>query len=232
MIVFNNIYREFYVILLILALLFLLVSKIPNHYLMVIIIIIMLSYMFYIYIYDISQKKENSEEYTKNTLDKDISDRNESNEKTFFIRKFPKNLKYLKHNDKLIEIITNIRFVKKFTKTRYSDILLNLNSLMKIYIYVLSGRYSAVDYIPVFVDIRDNITELMNSLIIVVPKTMKHVYGLNAYDEIYKSIDNFVLESRNMLIVMERYATIHMGELFIPDNKYKPYNALTKTSFP
>lgn len=232
MIVFNNIYKEFYIILIVLSVLFLLVSKIPNNYLMVIIIIMMLSYIAYTYINDVSEKKENSEEYKQNTLDKDISHRNESNENTFFIRKFPKHLKYLKHNDKLIEIITNIRFVKKFSKTRYSDILLNLNSLMKIYIYVLSGRYNAVDYIPLFVDIRDNIIELMNSLIIVVPKTMKHVYGLNAYDEIYTSIDSFLLESRNMLIILERYATIHMGELFIPDNKYKPYNALSKISFP
>lgn len=232
MIVFNNIYQEFYIILIVLSVLFLFISKIPNHYLTVIIIIMMLSYVAYIYMYNVSQKKENSEDYKQNTLDKDISHRDESNESTFFIRKFPKNLKYLKHNDKLIEIITNIRFVKKFSKTRYSDILLNLNSLMKIYIYVLSGRYNAVDYIHLFVDIRDNIIELMNSLIIVVPKTMKHVYGLNAYDEIYKSIDGFVLESRNMLIILERYATIHLGELFIPDNKYKPYNALTQTSFP
>lgn len=232
MIVLENIYTELYYILIVLSILFLLLSRIPYHNLIVIIIIIILAYIAYIYLNQVSEDKEKSEVYVKNTLEKDIGGRNEVNEKSFYIRKFPKNLKFLKHNDMLINIITNIRFTKKFSKTRYSDILLNLNSLMKIYIYVLSGRYSAVDYIPMFVDIRDNILELMNSLIIIIPKTMKHVYGLNAYDEIYKSIDNFTVESRNMLEILERYATIHMGELYIPDNKYKPYNALDNISFP
>ena len=232
MFVLENVYTELYYIVIVLSILFLFISKIPNHYLIVIIIIILLSYVAYMYLNKISLDKENSEVYVKNTLDKDIGGRNESNEKSFYIRKFPKNLKFLKHNDILINIITNIRFIKKFTKTRYGDLLLNLDSLMKIYIYVLSGRYNAVEYIPVFVDTRDNILELMNSLIIIIPKNMKHVYGLNVYDEIYKSIDNFTIESRNMIEIMERYATIHLGELYIPDNKYKPYNALENISFP
>lgn len=189
----------------------------------------MISYAFYYYS-DKSDKSDKSD--VSNTVDNDIENRSDVIDKTFYNRKFPTKLKYLKESPELMEIADNIRFIRKFSKSRYGDILLNMNSLMKIYIYILSNRYNVVQYIPLFIDIRDNILEILHSLIIIIPETLRHSYGFNPYDEIHKSIDMFTVVSREMLTKLEKYGSIHEKETYIQDNKYKPYNSVNNIFFP
>ena len=111
---FENVYTEVYIIMIILALLFFLFSKISINHLIIVIIILLISYALYFYLQRISNDKQNNIAYVQNTLDMDIKDRTETNEKLFYIDKFPKKIKYLKNNEKLIDIITNIRFIKKY----------------------------------------------------------------------------------------------------------------------
>lgn len=230
---FENIQSELFIAIITLALLFGLFSKIQQTYLIAIIIIIMLSGAVYVFLRKRSTDKTNSLENYKGLLNEDIKNRFETNESNFYIDKFPINVKYLKENMQLIDIITNIRFIKKFNKTRYSDIILNANKMMKIYIYILSDRYDAVDYIPIFIDIRDNILQLMYSLILIVPEKLKHTYALDPYQEIYNSIDNFTSYSREMLQVLENYAKIHLKEVYIPDTTFKAYDSqMTADRFP
>lgn len=215
-----------YLFTFILAFLFYAFAKLSIKGLVSIVIIILLSVAIYMYLAKVSDDKDNSLRYIENTLENDIKDRDEVNEKIFYIDKFPAKLKFLKQNHELIKIVTNLRFTTKFSKTRYSDIILNMNKLMKIYIYILSDRYDAIQYIPLFVDIRDNIIELMYSLFMIVPSQLKHTYGLDPNTEIYKSIEDFMKYAETMLAIIEKYAIIHKKEVYIPDNKYTPYNGI------
>ena len=232
MIEFNNIHQEFYIILLILAFFIFLLSNIQTNQLIIIIIILIISYAFYFYLSDISANINKNQSNIKNQVDSDVKDRKELVSKDWTIREFPKKLKYLKQNEELMNIITNIRFIQKFCKSRYGDILVNMNNLMKTYIYILNGRYTTYHYIPQFSDIRDNIIELMYSLFIVIPDRLKHTYGLDVYTELYKSIEDFTILSRNMLEILQKFALIHNKDLYIPDQKFKPYNSIQSISFP
>jgi hypothetical protein len=178
----------------------------------------------------VSNDKDNSIVYIENTLNKDIEKRDIPNDTIFYIDRFPKKLKYLKQDKKLVDIITNIRFIRKFNKTIYSDIILNANKMMKVYMYILSDRYDATDHLPIFVDIKDNIIELINSLIMIVPEKLKHTYGLEPFTEIGKTLDQFTSHTNDMLLVLQNYAKIHVGKLYIPDTKWKAYN-IAKESF-
>ncbi len=224
--VLMNVHFELYVLAIVLAILFYLFCNISTNSLLAVIIVLLISYASYIYLQQLSNEKNISLKYIENTLDNDIKERDETNEKIFFINKFPNKLKYIKKNNELIAMANNIRFTIKFNKTRYSDILLNMDKLMKIYVYILSDRYDATDYIPMFTDIVDNIIELMYSLFIIIPMTLKHTYGFEPYKEIYKTIDQFKEHADKMLNVIEKYAIIHKRQVYIADNKYKPYNAI------
>lgn len=222
----DNVYVEIYIFAVVLAFLYFAFTNLSLTQLTSIIIVLLLSVGIYMYVSNLSYDRDNSLKYVENTLENDIKDRNEVNEKNFYIDKFPKKLKFLKQNEALIKIITNLRFTIKFSKSRYSDIILNMNKLIKIYIYILSDRYDVVQYIPMFTDIKDNIVELLYSLFMIVPSGMKHTYGLDPHKEIYRSIEDFIEYSDSMLNIIEKYAIIHKNEVYIPDNKYKAYNSI------
>ena len=131
-----------------------------------------------------------------------------------------------------MKIITNLRFIRKFDNAKYTDIINLMDKIMKIYIYILSDRYGADIYIPIFMDIRYNILEILYSLIIVVPDKFKHIYGLNSYSEINKSIEEFLKYSRHMLKILENYGKLNKGIIYIQDNKYRPYNSLENNRVP
>lgn len=232
MIKFNNIYVEFYIFAFILSVIFYISSNIKVNHLISIVILILIGFGVYIYLDKLSITKDISLKYIENTLDKDIEDRRETNEKLFYIDKFPKKVKYLKENKELMTIVTNLRFTMKFNKTRYSDLIVNMNKLMKVYMYILAERYDTVQYIPVFTDIRDNIIEIMYSLFVIIPGKLKHIYGLDPHTEIYRSIYDFLIYSRQMLDILENYAKIHNGDIYIADSTCKPYNSVQDKFFP
>lgn len=228
---FEYVFTETYIFIFLLAVSFYILQNIKSNKLIALIIICILIYVIYLYLRQVANDKATNLNYQENTLDDDIKDRENTNENIFYIDKFPKTVKYLKENEDLMKIVTNLRFVIKFNKTRYSDIILNMNKIMKIYIYILSDRYDAVQYIPIFTDIRDNIIEIMYSLFIIIPPSLKHTYGLNPHTEIYRSVNDFMILSRNMLKILEKFAIIHNEYEYIPDNTYRAYNAKT-SSFP
>jgi len=224
MIIFDNIYIEFYIIIVILAIIFYLFRNIDVSKLVLIIIILMLSYGFYLYLMKLSDDKKNMVLSKENTIDSDIINRADIADTNFYIKNFPKKLIYLKRNEEFMNIIFNIRFIKKFSKSRYSDLLLNLDKLMKIYIYILADRYNGYHYLPIFVDIRNNILELLYSLIIIIPAKLKHTYGFDSYTEITKSTEDFIAQSRNMIEVLEAYSKIEKKIPYLHDTKYQAYN--------
>lgn len=231
MIDFSFIYSEIYIAIILLAFIFFLLKKVDVHTLGSIVIIILLSYISYIYIQTSYENQNNTDLSMKKLLDKDIQERKEKNDKSFYIQKFPKKLTYLHQNDTLMNIMYNIRFVKTFSNARYGNLLVNINSLMKIYIYILSERYTT-DNISIFIDLRDNILEILHSFIIIVPHILKHSYGFDAYGEIEKSINDFVNESNRMFDILQKFSKIHMNKEYIPEYYIKPYNAMKTSYYP
>jgi hypothetical protein len=232
MIKFNNIHYELYIIIILLAFAYFALTNFKIAHLLAIIIIIIIAIFIYYYLDNLSNNKDINVDYKENTLDNDIKDRDKIFNENYYLYKFPKKIKYLKEDDMLVDIITNIRFTILFNKSRYTDIILNMEKLMKIYIYILADRYDANTYIPIFIDIRNNIIEMLYSMFLLVPNSMKYTYNLNPHQELYKSIDDFILYSRELLETIEKYAVIHKKKVYIPDTKYRTYNSTSVNTFP
>jgi len=224
--------QELYVAVILLAFAFYIFSNIKTVNQIAVLIVILLAFVYSYYLYNLSLLKETSEENIRNKLNKDIEDRNEASGDLFMLYKFPKKMKYLKQNDDFLKIVENIRFIQKFSKSRYSDILLNMNLLMKIYIYILSDRYDPGVFIPQYIDTRDNILDLLYSLIMIVPSELKHTYNVDPHLEIQRSIDDFVVKSRDMLNIIEKFSKIQKKKEYIPDTSVKPYNQIKPYNFP
>lgn len=220
---FENVYKEIYIFLLIIALCFYFLIKMNLQHLISIIVVLLLMYVYNNYLEKLSITKDTNITSKENVLGQDIKERIEISTDSFYVDKFPKQMKYIVQNTKMMDILLNIRFVRKFNKSIYSDISLYMNKLMKVYIYILSDRYDAKLCIPIFIDLTDKILELMNSLIIIVPQKMKHTYGLDTFKEVEKSIKDFTNETQKMLGILTKYTKIHLNEVYIIDTKYRPY---------
>lgn len=123
------------------------------------------------------------------------------------IKRFPRNgkLKYLPENTALMEICEDLMFTRTFDKARYADLLLHMDKFQKTYMYLLGDRLVCTDGIPTLLDYRANILELIQSMIHIVPRTMKHTYGLSPFEVIEKNVERFLAVTRVMLQVVEGY---------------------------
>jgi hypothetical protein len=96
-----------------------------------------------------------------------------------------------------------------------------MDKLQKVYVYILAGRYRPDLYIQTFIDIRKSVLEILYSFVVVVPHQFKHTYGLDPYQEIEKSIDDFTVVSRTMMEILYSYAKANGYN--IADNYFHPY---------
>lgn len=167
-----------------------------------------------------NDEKNKKEESLTNDI-KDIEQINVENFYTFYNKN--KNVRFLVENKNFIDIIYNIRFIKKFDKTRYNKIIVNMNKMMKVYIYILSDRYEINTYLPIFYDIKDTILEVFYSLIFVIPQRFKHIYGFVPHDEIEKSTKDFINKYNEMLSIIINYGNVGKKYTHINYEKYKPY---------
>jgi len=218
-----NIIKNYYSAILLLALIFFIISKYNTSILIAMIIII----IFYYYI-DNNIKKDNSEkknieDVVVENIDKGIDTIKELNTNNFYININNGRIKFLKKNKEFLDIINNLKFVKKFDKTRYNNLIIYANKLMKIYVYILSDRYDIYVYMPIFNDIVNDILEILYSFIFIVPEKFKHIYGFEPGDEIDKSILDFRNKVEKMLIVLNNYGKIAKKKIHIDIYKYSPY---------
>tara|TARA_B100000795_G_scaffold268556_1_gene255749 strand:- start:3593 stop:4252 length:660 start_codon:yes stop_codon:yes gene_type:complete len=210
--------------MILLAIIFFIIVKLNIQILLSIVIVIFL----YININEnikLNAIKNNDEKTCKELqLIKDIENIEQINTNNLYTHNNKnKNIKFMKENEEFINIIYNIRFIKKFDKTRHNNIIINMNKLMKIYMYILSDRYEINTYLPIFNDTKDNILELLYSIIFVVPDRFKHIYGFNPYQEIETSTKNFILKYNIMLNILINYGKIEKKYAHINYEKYKPY---------
>jgi len=221
--IYNDILNRYSYIIIILAIIYYILSKNKSSILLSIIIIIIAFYYVNNYI------KETDIKYKTDTIKKEekiieeVKDIVELSTDNFYIQKNNKNVKYLIKNKEFMDILFNIRFIKKFDKTRYSNMIIYMDKLMKIYIYILADRYDINTYLPIFTDIKNSIIEIIYSLIFVVPNKFKHIYGFDPQVEIDKSLSKFRTKIKDMLTVMTNYAKISKQNVYINNDKYIPY---------
>jgi len=135
-----------------------------------------------------------------------------------------KELAYLKKNQVLVNLTKELQFVKTFDKQKYQDLLVLLNAYQKVYMYILAERYPCQSYVPTFIDLRENILELLYQMYLVVPKTLKHIYGVDPYATLEKSIDTFLKLSRNQLKILENFCRLDLKEFYFPETNPMPFD--------
>lgn len=149
----------------------------------------------------------------------------------FYVKGVPKNLLYMKKNQVLVNLAKDLIFVKTFDRQKYQDLLVFMNSYQKVYMYILAERYPCQSYVPTFVDLRENILELLYQMYLVVPKTLKHIYGVDPYATLEKSIETFLKLSRSQLQILENFCKLDLKEYYFPETNPMPFdhnNAETK----
>jgi len=222
--IINDITNNYYYSIILIAFVFFAISKYN--------VSILLSMMIAIYLYVIIDNNiksniktnQNNDEKKQEILSNEVKEVEQINTDNFYTQvNNNKNIKFLGKDKVFIDIIYNIRFIKKFNKTTYNKFIININKLMKIYIYILSNRYELNTYLPIFNDTRDNILELFYSLIFIIPKKFKHIYGFDPYKEIERSLEDFRNKTDKMLNILINFGKINKGYDYINFNKYIPY---------
>jgi hypothetical protein len=214
---------QYYYIIILFAVLYYILSKRNPPVLLSILILVIVFYYYNTY------RKENEAQFKAESSKKEdkirdeVKDVVELSTDNFYLHKNSKDIKYLVKNKEFMDILFNIRFIKRFDKTRYSNMIVNMDKLMKIYIYILADRYDTNTYLPIFTDIKNNILEIFYSLIFVVPNQFKHIYGFDPQTEIDKSLSDFRNKIKQMLTVITNYTRIGKQKVYVNNDKYMHY---------
>ena len=136
MIIYN-----YYFAIIILAIIFFLISTKSISILLSIIIIIIIGYYYFNKIDDFQKTIENNFNNKIKLINTDIKDNELFNDSNYFLNKFPVNIKYLKYDNYLIELLLNIRFIKIFDNAKYIYLIGSIEKFMKLYIFMLGDRY-------------------------------------------------------------------------------------------
>ena len=136
---------------------------------------------------------------------------------------FPKKgLRFLKQNQSFMEIAKTVVICRMFDRARFSEMLLYMDRCQKVYMYILDGRYRPTEYVPHFLDYCENIQATLYSMYFVIPKNLKHVYGVAPYQQIEQAIEQFTSISHEMLEVLRSY-TIKTAKIpYFPSTNPSP----------
>jgi hypothetical protein len=216
-------YYNYYIAILIIVLIYFIISYQNINILISIIIIIIISYFYINKIRDYDDINKKNFKNKIALLNEDIKYRQYISDNNYFLKKFPEEIKYL-HKDKvLLDIVLNIRFIKRYDLEKYTNILFHIDKLYKIYMFILSNRYDVEKYFNIFVDLRNMIIREMYSIYIILPMKMKYYYGFSSFTELKKSINDFMEYSAKLIKIIERYAYQEKKVYYLNDTKYKPY---------
>ena len=216
-------YYNYYVAIIILSIIYFLISNQNVNILITIIIILILSYFYFNKIKNYDNDNKLTDKNIISAINKDIKKRQYLSDENYFLKKFPNEMKYLYKDKELFKIIINIRFIKRYDASKYSNIVFYVDKLYKIYMFILADRYDIKKYFNTFLLLRNTIIKEMYSIYIILPMKMKYYYGFNSFDEINKSIKFFIDYSRKMITILERYGFQEKEIFYLDDSKYKPY---------
>tara|TARA_B100001540_G_scaffold317666_1_gene352017 strand:+ start:11056 stop:11703 length:648 start_codon:yes stop_codon:yes gene_type:complete len=211
-------YSYTYILVLLLATIFYFLKFIDKKSILSLIIILIIGYILYNQIIN----KENNDAKNKLSFQDKIDDKILNLDKSlssniYDLNILPKKLKYISNDEILVSIIKNLYFLEKINKTRYAELLTNLDKLMNIYIFILNDIYDVKYYIKNFIDIRDNIIALLQSYLNFTNLNKKH------YDIVNKNLHFFIFRSRKMISILENYAKYEKKIFHLDDTIIKPY---------
>jgi hypothetical protein len=216
MIIYN-----YYFAILILAIFFYLISNKNPSILLAIIIIIIIGYYYLNNIYKYNDELKTTYENKIKLIENEIF---EQNRPEYDIKKFSKDIKYLDKDNYLVEILLNIRFIKIFDQSKWGALILLFEKLMKYYIYMLSDRYDIKIYFQTFLNLRTTIIKELYSSFVIIPQKLKYIYNLNPFEELEKTIKDFIRHSRKMVIIIEKYGFLNKDIYYLQDTQFKPYD--------
>ena len=218
--VFKKYKVEFLFLILCVAIIFYQLSQSSEKTLMAMLLVSL--WIFALYYYFMKDKKDiNVVNDTPSVLPKgkEIATNN------YYVKNNPnKGLEYLKNNENLLKIVKDLSFVKTFDAQKYNEMCVYMNSFQKVYMYILAERYLASNYIHTFLDLRENILEILYQYYIVVPQHLKHIYGVNPYEKIEKNVNEFLKLSRTMIEVLENFCRMDLKDKYFPTTSPMPYD--------
>jgi len=135
-----------------------------------------------------------------------------------------KGLNFMNKNEILVKIAKDLIFVKTFDQQKYQEMLVYMNQYQKVYMYILAERYPCKSYVPTFLDLRENILELLYQFYLVIPKNFKHIYGVEPYKKIEENIETFLKLSRHMITVLENFCRLDLKEHYFPMTSPMPFD--------
>ena len=221
-------YYNYYIAILIISFIYFIISYQNLNILVAIIIIIIIIYFYFNKINNYDDNNKLNFKNIINTINNDISYRQHLNNDNYYLKKFPKGIKYFHKDNKLLEIVLNLRFIKLYDKEKYTNIILYIDKFYKIYMYILNDRYDINKYFNSFIDLRTTIIREMYSIYIILPLKMNFYYGFNSFNELKKSINDFMEYSRKLITIIERYGHQEKKIFHLDDSKYKPFNDKNK----
>jgi hypothetical protein len=221
-------YYNYYIAILIISIIYFIISYQKLNILLAIIIIIIISYFYYYKIKDYDDNNKKNFKNTISSINKDITYRQYLHNNNYYLKKFPKEIKYFHKDNNLLNIVLNIRFIKLYDKEKYSNIILYIDKFYKIYMYILIDRYDITKYFNIFIDLRTTIIRELYSMYIILPMKMKFYYGFNSFTELKKSINDFMEYSNKLITIIKRYGYQEKKLHYLDDIKYKPYDNKTK----
>jgi hypothetical protein len=217
-------FYNYYIALLLLAIIFYLISTKNINILVSIIIIIIIAYFYFNKINEYNNiNKSNKLNIIKN-LNSDIKDRKYISNDIYYLKKTPNKLLYFHNDETLLKIILNIRFTKKYDFEKYTNLINYFEKFYKIYMFILSDRYDIKRYFDIFISLRNSIIKELYSIYIILPKKMKNNFGFNSFEELDKSIKEFIIYSRKLITILERFGYYEKKVYYLQDTKVKPYD--------
>jgi hypothetical protein len=217
-------YYNYYVATLIIALIYFIISNQQINILISIIIIIIVCYFYINKIRDYDNENKTTFKNKIAVLNNDIKYRQYINDNNnYYLKKFPNEIKYLQKDKKLLDIILNLRFIKRYDLEKFTNILFHMDKFYKIYMFILSDRYDVKKYFGIFIDLRNMIIREMYALYIILPMEMKYYFGFNSFNELKRSINDFIEYSGKLIKIIERYGYQEKEVYYLTDIKYKPY---------
>lgn len=217
-------YYNYYIGILIISLIYFIISYQSLNILLAIIIIIIISYFYINKVKDYDDNNKTNFKNTIKTINNDISFRQHLNTNNYYLKKFPKGIKYFFKDHNLLSIVLNLRFIKLYDKEKYTNIVLYIDKFYKIYMYMLIDRYDISKYFNIFIDMRNNIIRELYSIYIILPIKMKFYYGFDSFTELKKSINDFIIYSNKLITIIRRYAFQEKKLYHLDDIKYKPFD--------
>lgn len=141
------------------------------------------------------------------------------------VDKNSRDFKYLQKDDTLLEIVRDMRFVKRYDRPRYTDMINTMNIFMQTYMFMMADRWDIEHFLPLMKDLYIDVLEIMYSFYMVVPTKMRHVFGFHPLERLKSSIERFRDHGKELLDIVRFYGKDKYNLVHLIDIDVEPSNS-------